>query len=560
MKEPCPGDGSAVHALAIALLAAAPLVAFLHSNHYPLATAEVGLLLLACVAAGLVGGLVAKLGTTVAALVLGAAVALSIDLMYDLGPSKLLLALVPVASLALAWILRQHIALVVAAASLVFLVTTVVIPGTGPGDVRRTNVVAGEGAAGASDVPTLVHLILDEHIGIDGLPTALPESAAVARGLTEYYLERGFRLNTGAYSEYVDTRNSLANLVNFSSRDDRWAHLVEGKAEPYLLKDSAYFQRLERMGYRLHVYQSDHMDFCGVPGVRYAACFDYSAHHIAPLYETPTGTIERARFIFNGFMLGSSYIGRLREKYGKLRDALPGWHLPAWTPGASRVGPLPVLPVLRRLEEDLSRAGPGNAYFAHLLIPHYPYVLDESCEIRREVSQWLYNVPPVPTSRLVQNTEATWAERYRRYFAQIGCQQALLDRLFESMKKSGLWNKAIIIVHGDHGSRIMRNVPVTLNAERLTRSDFNDSFSTLFAVRLPGEQGGIVSGPRSLQQLLGEALGLPVESSPPKVYLRADEERKFHAFELAAFHEDGNGMRHVKRPPVAARAVGGGVQ
>jgi hypothetical protein len=559
MKEPVRADGGAVHALAIALLAAAPLVAFLHTNHYPLATAEVGLLLLACVAAGLVGGLVAKLGTTVAALVLGAAVALSIDLMYDLGPSKLQLALVPVASLALAWVLRQHIALIVTAASLVFLVTTLIIPGTASGDLRRANVVAGEAAGGASDAPTLVHLILDEHIGIEGLPPELPESAAVARRLTDYYVDRGFRLSTGAYSEYVDTRNSLANLLNFSSRDDRWAHLVEGKAEPYLLKDSAYFQRLARMGYRLHVYQSDHMDFCGVPGVPYAACFGYSAHHIAPLYETPTGTIERARFIFNGFMLGSSYIGRIREKYGKLRDALPGWQLPGWTTGTSRVGPLPVLPVLRRLEEDLSRAGPGNAYFAHLLIPHYPYVLDETCGIRREVSQWLYNVPPVPASRLVQNTEATWAERYRRYFAQIGCQQSLLDRLFESMKETGLWNKAIIIVHGDHGSRIMRNVPVTGNAERLTRSDFNDSFSTLFAVRMPGGQGGSVSGPRSLQQLLGEALGVPVESFPPRVYLRADEERKFHAIGLAAFHQDGDRSRKAERPPVAARAVGRGV-
>lgn len=530
-------EGSGLYALAATLLLAAPLAAFLTTNNYPLASPEVGLLLVLCVVAGVVAGQVARLGMTVAALLLGAIAALSIDLMYEFGSSKFLLALVPIATLGIAWILRRHVAQVFAVTSFIFLVATVAMPGTASGNLVRP---AGETAHQGEPPPVLVHLILDEHIGIEGMPRELPESAAIGRGLTDFYVDLGFRLYTGAYSEYLDTRNSIANLLNFSSKDDRWSYLVEGQAEPYLLKDSAYFQRLTRMGYRLHVYQSDHMDFCRVPGVAYATCFGYSAHHIAPLHETPVGTVERAQFIFNGFIAGSSYLHRIRDKYGKLRVAFSGWGLPAWSQGASRVGPLPVLPVFRRLEDDLRTAAPGNAYFAHLLIPHYPYVLDESCRIRETIRHWLYNVPPVPESELIQNTPDTRAERYRRYFAQIHCQQALLGRLFDSMKATGLWRDSIIIVHGDHGSRIIHNLPVARNADRLTRSDFGDSFSTLFAIRVPGQPGESVAGPRSLQLLLSEAFGLPVDRSAPKVYLRAGEDRPFRAVKLATFRHDGH--------------------
>lgn len=547
-------EGSGLYALAATLLLAAPLAAFLKTNDYPLASPEVGLLLLLCAAAGVVVGAVARLGTSFAALLLGALTAMSLDLMYDLGSSKLLRALVPFASLGLAWILRRHIAQVLAAASVVFLVTTLAIPGTAARDFVPSDPPAAEPAHKAVPLPVLVHLILDEHIGIEGLPQELPESAPLKRWLTDFYVDLGFRLYTGAYSEYFDTRNSIANLLNFSSRDDSWSYLVEGKAEPYLLKESAYFRGLSGMGYRLHVYQSDHMDFCRVPGVSYASCFGYSAHHIAPLYETPVGTIERAQFIFNGFILGSSYLDRIREKYGKLRDAFSSWRLPAWGQGTSRVGPLPVLPVFRQLEKDLRAAKPGNAYFAHLLIPHYPYVLDESCRIREKTSQWLYNVPPAPPSQLLQNTAATRAERYRRYFAQIRCQQALLDRLFETMKEVGVWRDAIVIVHGDHGSRIIRNAAVARNAGRLTKSDIDDGFSTLFAIRMAGQSGGSVSGLRSLQQLLSEAFGLPTDSSAPKIYLRADESRQFRAVELATFRQGGLSLRSESGTPATLQA------
>jgi hypothetical protein len=502
--------------VAASLLLAAPLAAFLTTNQYPVASAEVGILLAACLAAGVVLGCAAALGTLVGALVLGAATVLALDFMYGVHFSKAALLLVPLVCLTLAAALRRHFALVVVAASSAFLAATLVIPSTAAD--APPPAAPGVQQASASDRPVVLHLVLDEHIGIGGVPQELPESAAFARWLTEAYLQAGFRIYSGAYSEYFDTRNSLANLLNFTSSEDSWSHLERGQAKPYVLTDSAYFKHLEGLGYRLHVYQSDHIDLCRVPRVAYASCLNYRSNSIGALNRTTLGTVERAQFIFNSFIASSNYLNRTRTALRKLTGS-------EWDHAVSRVGPIPVLPVLQQLERDLRSASRGHAYFAHLLIPHYPYVLDEVCQVRDEIEQWLYNVSAAAApGGPAQNTAASRAERYRRYFEQIRCQQALLQRLFDALKDAGVWDDALVVVHGDHGSRIVRRLPVTANAARLTEEDINDAFSALFAVRKAGLEAGVVTQPRPLQELLGETFGLKVGKLTPRVYLRANRE------------------------------------
>src|SRR5687768_16450514 len=92
-----------------ALLAAAPLAAFVHTNGYPLLSPEAGILLAACLAAGALVSLTAALGRTAAALVLGAGAALCIDFMYGTQLSKPALLAVPFVCAALAAVMRRHI-------------------------------------------------------------------------------------------------------------------------------------------------------------------------------------------------------------------------------------------------------------------------------------------------------------------------------------------------------------------------------------------------------------------------------------------------------------------
>ena len=61
-----------------------------------------------------------------------------------------------------------------------------------------------------------------------------------------------------------------------------------------------------------------------------------------------------------------------------------------------------------------------------------------------------------------------------------------MGRLFEQMRKLGLYDEATIVVHGDHGSRISLHSPSYLNRDNLTPEDYRDIYSVLFAIKQPG--------------------------------------------------------------------------
>lgn len=514
---------------AATLLLAVPLVAFLATNRYPVATPETGLLFAGCLAAGALLGALSSRSAALGVLVLGAGTALCLDSLYGWSHSTGALLVLLAACLAVAAALRRHLPAVLIAAGSVFIAATLLIPGSGAQERPRSVAAA---APAAADLPVLLHLVLDEHIGIDGLPPEVPGGAELARWLAGSYVGQGFRVHADAYSEYFETRNSLANLLNFGSADDDWAHLV-GQGKPYVLAESAYFRHLSQLGYRLHVYESDYLDYCRVPGVSYASCARYRANSIGALPAASLGIVDRARFILNSALGTSQYLQRLHDKYAAIRAALPRLALPAWENGMSRVGPLPVLPVLRQLQADLRDARPGHAYFAHLLIPHFPYLLDAQCHVRNRIDAWLDNGDPAALSELEPNSAASRAQRYARYFEQIRCTQVLVNGLFEAMREAGVWRTAIVIVHGDHGSRIVRRLPVQQNAASLTATDLKDAFSTLFAAKLPGQAPGVVRDARPLQALLADALGLPAIDGPAKVMLQDYERHGWRPFMLS---------------------------
>jgi hypothetical protein len=523
---------------AATLLLAVPLVAFLATNQYPVATPETGLLFAGCLAAGTLLGVLSSRFAALGVLILGSGTALCLDSLYGWPRSSAGLVLLLALCLAVAAALRRHLPAVLIAAGSVFIAATLLVPSSGAHEARRP--AAGAPAA-AADLPVILHLVLDEHIGIDGLPREVPGGAELARALTESYVAQGFRVHPDAYSEYFETRNSLANLLNFGSAESDWAHLVREQRKPYVLAESAYFRHLGRLGYRLHVYESDYLDYCRVPGIAYAACTHYRANSIGALPAASLSIAERARFIRNSLLGTSQYLQRLHDKYVRIRASLPRLALPAWDDGVSRVGPLPVLPVLRELEADLRTARPGNAYFAHLLIPHFPYLLDAQCHARSRIDQWLYNYDPTASSELEPNGPAGRAARYEKYFAQIRCEQRLVNRLFQAMQEAGVWRNAIVIVHGDHGSRIVRRLPVQQNAASLTAGDLRDAFSTLFAAKLPGQAPGVVRDAKPLQALLADAFGLAPAAGPAKVMLQDYEQHGWRPFLLSALRAQGAG-------------------
>jgi hypothetical protein len=74
------------------------------------------------------------------------------------------------------------------------------------------------------------------------------------------------------------------------------------------------------------------------------------------------------------------------------------------------------------------------------------------------------------------------------------------------MKALGIFDDALIIVHGDHGSRIAINSPSSKNRKLLSDNDFRDNYSTLMAIHMPEIEGRYTGERRSIQSLFADLI------------------------------------------------------
>jgi hypothetical protein len=538
--------------LAFALVLTAPLVVLLGYHGYAFLTPEVLLIATGAVAIAAILALASGLmGTLVRTVLLAVLVTLFIDLhvtLPRLSPILVVAAFLTTTAAfsALLWLLREHASAIVSVVFVTLIVFTLLT--ANPSSQRITN-HAGPAAARDSDAPLLIHLILDEHIGVEGLPPEIDAARQLRGELIEFYTSRGFRLFGGAYSQYANTFNAVANLLNFSERGVSHPFLRPGDAgRAWDLNDSAYFSMLQQRSYQLHLYQSTYMDLCHASGVHTRNCLTYPVASLGSLQDVPLRADEKARFMVAALFTRSRVVRLLIREYEQVvREPLArhGLNLPEWRLEAPSFGPLPIPAVLEQLTADILAYPRGHAFFAHLMVPHYPYVFDQRCELRPRAADWLTNHIAPPTS-LVYNTAESRALRYERYTDQVRCVLSMLDDLLATLDSHGLLDQATIVVNGDHGSRIPAHFPsgLTLAGDVLTETDYRDTFSTLYAIKAPGVPSGYVQQPASVVNLLDHYLGgEPLsEQSSCRVFLIA---------------EGGNSVLTKVEPRFCAREVNG---
>jgi hypothetical protein len=500
---------------ALTLIVLAPFVVLLSFHGYAYFTPEVLLIMAAGLAiAALLTVVVGFAGRLLRAVVLAGLIALFIEMHVEIpSTSSIVIAFVflgAIAALAtLLWFLHEHATKILAVVFIVLIAMTLVR--SNPDSHRIVSERTATASSGSAEPPLLIHLLLDEHIGVEGLPTEIPGTRSLRPELVDFYTSRGFRLFGGAYSQYANTYNSIANLLNFASRSVSRPYVAHGETAQWALNEAAYFALLQQRGYRLHVYQSSYMDLCHVDGVQLKECTTYPVKSLGMLQELDLSTFEKARAIANAIITQSKVLLIANKVYERIiRGALlrAGLKIPAWRWQGPLFGPLPVPDVLDRISDDVARHPRGHAFFAHLLLPHYPYVFDRRCELRPSTSDWLTNRIS-STDVLVYNTAASREQKYERYAEQTRCLLTLIDDLLDDLESRGLLDDATIVIHGDHGSRIPVHYPsgLTLSSGVLTDSDFSDTFSTLYAIHAPGVTAGYDQTPRSIVDLLDHHLG-----------------------------------------------------
>ena len=158
--------------------------------------------------------------------------------------------------------------------------------------------------------------------------------------------------------------------------------------------------------------------------------------------------------------------------------------------------------MLSKLARDVQR-GPGNAYFAHILLPHSPLVYRQDCSLDYESESWL-RYPAIVG--LVGNSDETRRKRYEKFVPHAKCALRELGVLFKALQEQGLYEQATIVVHGDHGTSAYIYSPSVRNMDKFSLRDLREMFSTLFAVKYPGGTFSVNNQTTSLNVLMAQTI------------------------------------------------------
>jgi hypothetical protein len=199
-----------------------------------------------------------------------------------------------------------------------------------------------------------------------------------------------------------------------------------------------------------------------------------------------------------------------------------GYHLPPWVIGRHVFGPERALHALRSIADEVGQAQSGEMFFAHVMLPHRPYILDRNCNLRDDPEAWDFQVLD---DELAANRVEARKRQYALYFDQILCVESKLHEMFAGWRRAGIYDRMKIIIHGDHGSRIASDDSTESNKVRLLTADYVDSFSTFFAVKSPGQEATYDARMMAIQDLLRSVAHelpldqLPAPETPPYVLL-----------------------------------------
>jgi len=346
----------------------------------------------------------------------------------------------------------------------------------------------------------VIHLVLDGHIGIEGISRNSTIGEISKETISRFYEKYKFRVFGGAYSRYYKTRNSIPHVLNFYNNSNVDSLVEENHGTGLIVSRNDYFTELAGLGYGLNVWQSGMVDYCQHSADFIDGCSTYSLMDYEGLDNVGISLSDRIGLLFRSIAQSSYIINDwLKYQYGKRIMPMAnrtGVSLPQWPKVVvgQATWPLNAFNALEKVWIDIIELPTGNFLFAHLMVPHRPYAVNSDCSVKTNIDDWgvHYDSRGEPVKEIND----------QRYFEQTNCIYVKLEYLFEEMQRKGIFEDSLIIIHGDHGARNSLKQKIRESIEGVTSEDIIDSYSTLFAVKLPGDSGGYDSQVVSIDELL----------------------------------------------------------
>jgi hypothetical protein len=133
------------------------------------------------------------------------------------------------------------------------------------------------------------------------------------------------------------------------------------------------------------------------------------------------------------------------------------------------------------------RATDGGAlHFQHALLPHIPLLYLPSGAVYRRGAR-----EPIPGQTSTQSfgDQTLVDQAYQRHLLQVGFVDRQLGRLIDRLERTGLWDRALVVVTADHGVAFRRGE----DRRVATRRNLVEVASVPLFVKAPGQRSGVAS-------------------------------------------------------------------
>ena len=327
----------------------------------------------------------------------------------------------------------------------------------------------------------------------------------------------GFLVPMGMRSNYVQTYLSVSSLLNAAHvtrlTEDAGAASKDHSLPTYLVKHNRAARFLKEQGYKYVLF----------PSAWWAATAN------SPLADEEFD--PRPRF---------SLVDEIRRT--ELRQAVLRSSLLRYAIGPNRES-VPMVQHILRSFEGLHEvaADPAPTFtFAHVLLPHVPYLLDESCRpLERPISD---------------DMEADTPEQRADYIGQVRCVDRLvLDLVTRLLQRSS--TPPVILVVGDHGSRFA-DVGFYGHPERVSTAFIRERFGAFGAFYLPAGGDSVFREPVTLVNVLGNVLryyfNADIAPSANDMYVSGQQPYRFYPVDQSLFSTtrgSAAGCSRSTRPP-----------
>jgi hypothetical protein len=151
-------------------------------------------------------------------------------------------------------------------------------------------------------------------------------------------------------------------------------------------------------------------------------------------------------------------------------------------------------------------SGPPTLYFLHVLLPHAPWLYFPDGRVRAVAAA---NAPGRTGERWWSSQLAVQA--WQRHLLQLGYTDRLLGSFIRRLHRTGLWDKALVVVTADHGISF-RGGDLRRHATKTNLAEL--AFTPLF-MKLPGQQQGRVVDARHVRTVdilptIADVLGVKI--------------------------------------------------